>query len=128
MHGDLSQAQRERALARFEAGKVTTLVATDVAARGLDVENIAHVINYDPPADDTGYVHRVGRTARAGRSGRGVTLVTPEQQGDVSRMAARLHLVEDFKREGMTMSPPRVVFSSKGRRAGMRRRPARRAF
>ena len=128
MHGDLAQAARERTLARFHKGTITTLVATDVAARGLDIEGIAHVINYDPPADDTGYVHRVGRTARAGRSGRGVTLVTPEQQGDVSRMAARLHLAEDFKREGMTMAPPRMVFSSKGRRSGMRRRPARRAF
>jgi ATP-dependent RNA helicase RhlE len=128
MHGDLSQQARERTLARFHKGTVNTLVATDVAARGLDVEGIAHVINYDPPADDTGYVHRVGRTARAGRSGRGVTLVTPEQQSDVSRMAARLHLTEDFKRDGMTIAPPRTVFSSKGRRAGMTRRPRRRRF
>ena len=128
MHGDLSQQARERTLARFHKGTVNTLVATDVAARGLDVEGIAHVINYDPPADDTGYVHRVGRTARAGRSGRGVTLVTPEQQSDVSRMAARLHLSEDFKRDGMTIAPPRTVFSSKGRRAGMTRRPRRRRF
>jgi ATP-dependent RNA helicase RhlE len=128
MHGDLSQQARERTLARFHKGTVNTLVATDVAARGLDVEGIAHVINYDPPADDTGYVHRVGRTARAGRSGRGVTLVTPEQQSDVSRLAARLHLSEDFKRDGMTIAPPRTVFSSKGRRAGMTRRPRRRRF
>jgi superfamily II DNA/RNA helicase len=128
MHGDLSQQARERTLARFHKGTINTLVATDVAARGLDVEGIAHVINYDPPADDTGYVHRVGRTARAGRSGRGVTLVTPEQQSDVSRMAARLHLAEDFKRDGMTIAPPRTVFSSKGRRAGMTRRPRRRRF
>jgi ATP-dependent RNA helicase RhlE len=128
MHGDLTQQARERTLARFHKGTVNTLVATDVAARGLDVEGIAHVINYDPPADDTGYVHRVGRTARAGRSGRGVTLVTPEQQSDVSRMAARLHLSEDFKRDGMTIAPPRTVFSSKGRRAGMTRRPRRRRF
>jgi ATP-dependent RNA helicase RhlE len=128
MHADLSQQARERTLARFHKGTVNTLVATDVAARGLDVEGIAHVINYDPPADDTGYVHRVGRTARAGRSGRGVTLVTPEQQSDVSRMAARLHLTEDFKRDGMTIAPPRTVFSSKGRRAGMTRRPRRRRF
>jgi ATP-dependent RNA helicase RhlE len=128
MHGDLSQQARERTLARFHKGTINTLVATDVAARGLDVEGIAHVINYDPPADDTGYVHRVGRTARAGRSGRGVTLVTPEQQSDVSRMAARLHLTEDFKRDGMTIAPPRTVFSSKGRRAGMTRRPRRRRF
>jgi len=126
MHGDLSQAQRERTLARFHTGKVSTLIATDVAARGLDVENIAHVINYDPPADDIGYVHRVGRTARAGATGTGVTLVTPEQQGDVSRMASRLKLAEEFKAEGMTIAPPRVVFSSKGRRSGMTRSRRRR--
>ena len=121
MHSDLSQAQRERTLERFTAGKVSTLIATDVAARGLDVENIAHVINYDPPADDSGYVHRVGRTARAGATGTGVTLVTPEQEGDVSRMAARLKLGEEFRAEGMRIAPPRVVFSSRGRRAGMTR-------
>ena len=69
LHGDMSQGQRERALARFRAGKVKTLVATDVAARGLDLSDITHVINYDPPEDDKGYVHRVGRTGRAGRGG-----------------------------------------------------------
>jgi superfamily II DNA/RNA helicase len=129
MHGDLSQQQRERALARFEAGKVTTLVATDVAARGLDVENIAHVINYDPPNEDKDYVHRVGRTARAGRAGLGVTLVTPDQRSDVSRMAARLMLHEEFEAEGMKVAAPRVMFTSKGRKSGMRRpgmRPNRR--
>jgi len=123
MHGDLTQAQRERTLAKFRKGTLTTLIATDVAARGLDVEGIAHVINYDPPADDNGYVHRVGRTARAGAAGIGVTLVTPEQQGDVSRMAARLQLADEFKAEGMTVAPPRMVFSSRGRRSGMKRRP-----
>jgi ATP-dependent RNA helicase RhlE len=127
MHGDLSQQQRERALARFEAGKVNTLVATDVAARGLDVENIAHVINYDPPNEDKDYVHRVGRTARAGRTGMGVTLVTPDQQGDVSRMAARLKLHEEFEAEGMKVAPPRVMFTSKGRKSGMRRPGMKRA-
>ena len=121
MHGDLSQAQRERTLAGFRSGKVSTLIATDVAARGLDVEGIDHVVNYDPPADDNGYVHRVGRTARAGASGTGVTLVTPEQQGDMGRMAARLQLAEEFRAEGMVVAPPRMVFSSRGRRAGMRR-------
>ena len=126
MHGDLSQQQRERTLAKFERGHISTLVATDVASRGLDVENIAHVINYDPPGDDDGYVHRVGRTARAGRAGMGVTLVTPEQQGDVSRMAFRLKLGSEFEAEGMKVAPPRMVFTSKGRRAGMRRRTARR--
>ena len=125
MHGDLSQAARERTLKRFHSGKVSTLVATDVAARGLDVEGIAHVINYDPPAEDKDYVHRVGRTARAGKSGTGVTLVTPDQQGDVSRMAARLKLADEFTREGMKVAPPRVVFSSRGRRS-LLHRPVRR--
>ena len=86
----MSQGQRERALERFRSGKVTTLVATDVAARGLDLTDITHVINYDPPEDDKGYVHRVGRTGRAGRGGSGITLVLPEQQADVSRVASRL--------------------------------------
>jgi len=120
MHGDLTQGQRERTLARFTSGKVSTLVATDVAARGLDVQGIAHVINYDPPGDDYGYVHRVGRTARAGQTGQGITLVTQDQQADVSRMAARLKLADEFKAEGMTIAAPRSVFSSRGRRSGFR--------
>ena len=66
-----------------------TLVATDVAARGLDLSDITHVINFDPPEDDKGYVHRVGRTGRAGRGGTGITFVLPEQQADVGRVAAR---------------------------------------
>src|SRR4051812_25958679 len=65
MHGDKTQGQRERALASFEAGRVDTLVATDVAARGIDVSGISHVINFDPPEDREGYVHRTGRTGRA---------------------------------------------------------------
>ena len=69
--GTSGQPARERALERFESGKVNVLVATDVAARGLDLEEITHVVNFDPPEDDKGYVHRVGRTARAGRSGTG---------------------------------------------------------
>ena len=70
MHGNLSQNQRERALAQFESGRVSTLVATDVAARGLDVDDITHVINFDPPHGDNDYVHRVGRTGRAGAADR----------------------------------------------------------
>src|SRR5205807_3429178 len=68
MHGDMRQSARQHALKQFETGKIQTLVATDVAARGLDLDGITHVINFDPPDDHTGYVHRVGRTARAGRS------------------------------------------------------------
>src|SRR5204863_3232961 len=78
MHGDLSQRARERALARFESGKVTTLVATDVAARGLDLDGVTHVVNFDPPGEDKDYVHRTGRTGRAGRSGKAITFVLPE--------------------------------------------------
>jgi superfamily II DNA/RNA helicase len=118
LHGDMSQGQRERALARFRAGTVTTLVATDVAARGLDLTDITHVINFDPPEDDKGYVHRVGRTGRAGRGGTGITFVLPEQQADVSRVASRLGHREQFEAEGMRVAPARRVYSSRrGRRS-----------
>jgi superfamily II DNA/RNA helicase len=129
IHGDLSQGARQRALTLFESGKARILVATDVAARGLDLEGISHVVNYDPPNDDKGYVHRIGRTARAGRTGTGITLVTADQQGDVGRMAARLDLHQAFEEEGMKVAPPRVVFSasSRGRRSGLRR-PRRRVL
>jgi len=90
MHGDKSQRQRERALAQFENGVVDTLVATDVAARGIDVQGISHVINFDPPHDDESYVHRVGRTGRAGASGVGITLVARAEQGDMVKLAKRL--------------------------------------
>ena len=96
MHGDKSQGQRERALASFESFKVDTLVATDVAARGIDVSGISHVINFDPPEDRDGYVHRIGRTGRAGRTGVGVTFVGAEQARDVQRIAAELDLDREF--------------------------------
>ncbi|MBI3649112.1 MAG: DEAD/DEAH box helicase [Actinobacteria bacterium] len=127
LHGDMSQQARERALKRFEEGKVDALVATDVAARGLDLDDVTHVINYDPPVDDKGFVHRVGRTGRAGKSGISITLVTAEEQGDVSRMAARLDLADEFEQEGMKVAPPRVVFSGSkgGRRSGLRKQTRR---
>ncbi len=115
MHGDMNQAQRERALKRFENGQVSTLVATDVAARGLDLDDITHVINFDPPEDNKGYVHRVGRTGRAGRDGTGVTLVLPEQQAEVSHVARMLGHTEQYANEGMKIAPPRLVYSSKRR-------------
>ena len=113
MHGDRSQPQRERALDKFRTGKATTLVATDVAARGLDLEAIAHVINFDPPEDDKGYVHRVGRTGRAGRAGRGSTLVLPHQQAEVSRVAVRLGHREKFERTGMPVAHPKLLYTSR---------------
>ncbi len=113
LHGDLSQGQRERALRRFESGHAPTLVATDVAARGLDLPDITHVINFDPPAEHAGYVHRVGRTGRAGRGGVGITLVLPDQQADVSRVARLAGHTEQFASGGMAVAPPRRVYSSR---------------
>ena len=127
MHGDLSQAQRERALARFSSGKVDVLIATDVAARGLDLDDITHVINYDPPGDHKDYVHRVGRTARAGRSGTGITFVSPKQRQDVSVIASELKLKDEYQSEGLELVKPGIVYSSHGRRSSMRP-PRKRRF
>lgn len=80
LHGDLSQIQRDRVMGRFRTNQVEILVATDVAARGLDIEHVSHVINYDIPLDPEIYVHRIGRTGRAGRTGSAVTLVTPRER------------------------------------------------
>jgi superfamily II DNA/RNA helicase len=101
MHGNKSQNQRERALAAFGSGKVNTLVATDVAARGIDVSGVSHVINFDAPEDRESYVHRVGRTGRAGRKGIGITFVEAEQARDVGRIAAALRLHGEFERAGL---------------------------
>jgi ATP-dependent RNA helicase RhlE len=118
LHGDMSQQARERALARFESGKVRTLVATDVAARGLDLEDITRVINFDPPAEDKDYVHRAGRTGRAGRSGRAITLVLPEQQADTSHVARRLGHREQFEDAGLQSARPKLLYTSRrGRRS-----------
>jgi ATP-dependent RNA helicase RhlE len=126
MHGDMNQQARERALERFDTGKVSTLVATDVAARGLDLDRISHVINFDPPADSKGYTHRVGRTARAGRDGTGITLVLPEQQAEVSHVARGLGEHEQFERQGMRVAPARLVYSGRGRRSRWGTPPKRR--
>jgi superfamily II DNA/RNA helicase len=125
MHGNLSQNQRERALSQFETGRISTLVATDVAARGLDVDDITHVINFDPPHGDADYVHRVGRTGRAGRSGTGVTLVLPEQAGDVSRLATRLGHGAQFAASGMEVPRPQHQQRQQRPSSGQRRRRPR---
>ena len=80
IHGDLSQAERERILNRFRAGHLTILVATDVVARGVDIPDVSHVINFDIPQLGIEYVHRIGRTGRAGRTGDAITLITPRQR------------------------------------------------
>jgi ATP-dependent RNA helicase RhlE len=115
IHGDKGQAQREKALAHFDAGKVRTLVATDVAARGLDVDDITHVINFDPPDEPDVYTHRVGRTGRAGRGGIGITLVLPEQQGEVSRVARLQGQVDAYQDAGLTLARPKLLYTSRRR-------------
>jgi ATP-dependent RNA helicase RhlE len=105
MHGDKSQRQRERALAAFENGEVATLIATDVAARGIDVDDITHVVNFDVPADRDTYVHRIGRTARAGRSGAGVSFVLADQADEMRAIARDLGLAPQF--DGTSDRPAR---------------------
>ena len=129
MHGDKNQRQRERALARFEAGDVEALIATDVAARGIDVDGITQVVNFDAPGDQDSYVHRVGRTGRAGRRGTGISFVLADQAGEVRRMAVALGLVREFDRErgdrGRSESQPQQQQGqqSQARRRRRRRRP-----
>ena len=79
LHGDISQSQRERILGKFKSRKINVLVATDVAARGIDIENLTHVINYSLPQNPDSYVHRIGRTGRAGKEGTAITFVTPQE-------------------------------------------------
>jgi ATP-dependent RNA helicase DeaD len=80
LNGDIAQPQRERTIARLKAGQIDIVVATDVAARGLDVERVSHVVNYDVPYDPEAYVHRIGRTGRAGRSGEAILFIAPRER------------------------------------------------
>jgi superfamily II DNA/RNA helicase len=117
LHGNLAQPARARALAAFAAGTVPVLVATDIAARGIHVDGIDLVVHFDPPAEPKAYLHRSGRTARAGAAGTVVTLVMPEQTSEV----ARLH-----RRAQVTTSPlptgPQLPPTSDRQRPGRRRR------
>jgi ATP-dependent RNA helicase DeaD len=86
IHGDLSQARRERVMADFRSGRLRVLVATDVAARGIDIPAVSHVFNYDIPASADDYTHRIGRTARAGAKGKALCLLSPSQHDDMRRV------------------------------------------
>jgi superfamily II DNA/RNA helicase len=112
IHGDRSQAQRERALASFAAGHVEALVATDVAARGIHVDGVAAVVHLDPPADAKDYVHRSGRTARAGATGVVISFVTPDKAGAVRKLQKDLGVPQsttapDLAAAGQTGGAPR---------------------
>jgi ATP-dependent RNA helicase RhlE len=123
IHGDRSQSQRETALEGFRSGRHQVLIATDVAARGLDVEGITHVINYDVPPVPTDYVHRVGRTARMEAQGEAITFVTPEDEGDLRGIERALGrsiprvMLPDF--DYRAPAPPKIH----GREGGRPRRP-----
>ncbi|WP_342514261.1 DEAD/DEAH box helicase [Sporosarcina sp. FSL K6-1522] len=100
IHGDLTQAKRMSVLRQFKENKIDILVATDVAARGLDISGVTHVYNFDIPQDPESYVHRIGRTGRAGKSGMAVTFVTPREMG-------YLRIVEETTKKRMTpLTPP----------------------
>jgi ATP-dependent RNA helicase DeaD len=94
LHGDLSQGQRDGVMLSFKGGRVQILVATDVAARGLDISTVTHIINYDVPISPDVYVHRIGRTGRVGRSGRAITFVEPRQTKE--REAIEKHIGQEI--------------------------------
>ena len=124
LHGDLSQAVREKTLKSFADGKTRVLIATDVASRGIDLDDIGLVVNFDPPDDQDTYTHRVGRTARAGRTGRAITMVLPDQLDEVGRMAKRLGQEEAWKAAGFRDPLAKVMYASRGSRA-FGKQPAR---
>jgi ATP-dependent RNA helicase DeaD len=106
LHGDLTQDMREVVLRRFRSGTLQLLIATDVVARGVDIQDVSHVINYDIPGDPEDYVHRIGRTGRAGRSGTAITLVTPKDQ-------RKLKWIESFTKQPIlhsTLPPKETVY------------------
>jgi ATP-dependent RNA helicase DeaD len=93
LHGDMSQGSRDGVMISFKEHRVRLLVATDIAARGLDIEHVTHVINYDVPDTTDAYVHRIGRTGRVGRTGRAITLVTPTQRKEIGRIEREAKVV-----------------------------------
>ena len=88
LHGDISQGSRDGVMIAFKDHRVRLLVATDIAARGLDIEHVTHVINFDVPDSSEVYVHRIGRTGRVGRTGRAITFVTPAQRDEIGASSA----------------------------------------
>jgi superfamily II DNA/RNA helicase len=146
LHGNLSQNARTRNLAAFESGAVETLVATDIAARGIHVDDVALVVHADPPIEHKAYLHRSGRTARAGQSGTVITLVTPEQRNDVTQLMRKAGIrpaISEPDQQTLTtlapgervllspdaaraLSQPHVALSSQGGQGGQGGQPRRR--
>lgn len=139
IHGDRTQAQRERALATFVSGRAQALVATDVAARGIHIDDLPCVVHFDPPTDATDYVHRSGRTGRAGQTGAVVSLISDEHVATTRALQRTLGLAQGFEAPGSTARPvaerpvaaagpagpaPAIAPAAPASRVGRRRRPA----
>ena len=128
LHGNKSQSERTRALAQFKAGRVTALVATDIAARGIDIDQLPHVVNYDIPNVPEDYVHRIGRTGRAGSSGEAISLVSVDERAflrDIERLIKRSipqHVVSGFEPD--PSARPQAVFAQRGGRPVQNAKPA----
>lgn len=129
IHGDRSQDQRKSALAGFRAGKYRVMVATDLAARGLDIQDVSHVINFDLPDEAEDYIHRIGRTARMGKAGEALSLVTPEDRVSLGRIEGTLGI--KLEREELagfdapelaSANPVKVLRSARARRPSTRNR------
>ncbi|MDR2534941.1 MAG: DEAD/DEAH box helicase [Treponema sp.] len=116
IHGDLSQEARERTLRRFRSRHTTILVATDVAARGLDIERLTHVINWDLPNDRETYIHRIGRTGRAGRRGKAVSLALPAERGRISQLSRSMERVLGSRIQWMKVPQIKSVMKAIKRR------------
>lgn len=108
LHGDMSQGQRDGVMLAFKGGRVPVLVATDVAARGLDISTVTHVINFDVPTSPDVYVHRIGRTGRVGRSGRAVTFVEPRQRRELEAIEEHIGTNVSPWSAGATVAPAKV--------------------
>jgi ATP-dependent RNA helicase RhlE len=128
IHGNKSQAQRERALAQFRSGEVTVLVATDIAARGIDIPGVSHVVNYDLPDVPEQYVHRIGRTARAGADGIAIAFCSPDERGnlrDIERLTkqklASESLPQDFASQVAATKALKPATPARGGRGGGQR-------
>ncbi len=110
IHGDLYQQKRERIMKSFREGSLHVLVATDVASRGIDVDNISHIINYDIPDEASAYVHRIGRTARMGEKGKAIAFVTPEQGDQLTTIEMLINQqIPRMEVEGFEFSPPETT-------------------
>ncbi len=122
LHGDLSQAKREQVMKRFREAKLQLLVATDVAARGLDVEGVTHVFNYDMPHEVDSYIHRIGRTGRAGGKGMAITLASPKDKGDLQRIEQGIQYTIERRR----YEKDGAIVEARGPRPAEGRAPGRR--